>query len=124
MLRILLNIGVGLGVLMGAGRSAVAALQSGETPVHSRQQSQQLQPSQVTMQVELRTQTQAIARSAGGELLQNRDCTQVRECDQLRAVTQEQLQQREQLRLSDRAQLRSQMNTCSRTQPMQRQNQP
>ncbi len=123
MLRILLNIGVSLGVLMGAGRSAFAAMRPGEAPVHSQQQAQQLQSSQVTMQVELRTQTQAIARAAGGELLQNRDRTQVRQRDPMHAVNAVQLRQRDQFRPSHRAQLRSQINTRLRTQTDQTQNQ-
>ncbi len=123
MLRILLNIAVGLGILISARLTASTMIRSGDAPLHFQEQARQLQSSQVAVQTQQRIQMQTVARSDGGSLSQSQDRTRVRQRDQLHAATQVQLQQRDQLRFGGRAQSRSQINSRMRTQPGQTRNQ-
>ncbi len=103
MLRILLNIGVGLSVLLGGGVGASEAVRSDGAFQGFLQQTRQMQASQVSVRAEERMQIPTATPAAdNGALLQTRDRIQDQQGDQLRTATRDQLHQQDQSRVQDR----------------------
>lgn len=125
MLKILLNVGVGLSVLLSGGLRALDTIRSEGALPGPLQQPHELQPSRVALHAEQRTQLQAAAGpTLHQSLLRTQDEAQVRQRDQPGTATQKQLHRQDQLRITNRSQLARQANSRFNVSAGQGWNQP